>query len=126
MGVPDVVVGQLAHIQPLAEPGGGGVHAGLVAQCLDLFAESHSTLGAVFHAQTIGTAIACTGSLGIKVDGVIELAAIQHIDAGLCFLAGLVLVDSLAEAVDAHPQPGVAGVGEVLLKLGILHQAPEP
>ena len=122
VGVPDVVVGQLAHIQPLAEPGGGGVHAGLVAQCLDLFAESHSTLGAVFHAQTIGTAIACTGSLGIKVDGVIELAAIQHIDAGLCFLAGLVLVDGLAEAVDAHPQPGVAGVGEVLLKLGVLHQ----
>ena len=32
MGVPDGVLAQLAQIQPVAEPPGGGVHARLVAQ----------------------------------------------------------------------------------------------
>lgn len=31
VGIPDVVLGQPAHVQALAEPGGGGVDAGLIA-----------------------------------------------------------------------------------------------
>ena len=122
VGIPDVVLGQPAHVQALAEPGGGGVDAGLIAQSLDLFAEGDRALGAVLHAQTIGTAGAGTGSLGVKVDGVVQLAAVQHIHAGLRFLAGFVLIDGLGEAVDAHPQTGVPGVGEMLFELGVLHQ----
>ena len=122
VGVPDAVLGELAHIQPLAEPGGGGVNAGLVAQGLDFLAEGNGAFGAVGDAQTVGAAIARAGSLGIKVDGVVQLAAIQHVDTGLCFFAGLGLVDGLAEAVNAHPQTIVAGIGEMLLEFGVLHQ----
>ena len=47
---------------------------------------------------------------------------VQHIHAGLRFLAGFVLIDGLSEAVDAHPQTGVPGIGEMLFELGVLHQ----
>ena len=39
MGVPDGVLAQLAQIQPVAEPQGGGVHARLVAQRLGVDVE---------------------------------------------------------------------------------------
>ena len=121
MSVPDVVLGQLAQVEALAEPCGRSVDAGLVAEGLDLLAEGDGTLGAVLHAQTVGAAGTGAGGLGVIVDGVVELAAVQDVDARLSFLAGLVLIDGLCEAVDAHPQTGVPRVGEVLLELGVLH-----
>ena len=122
MGVPDGVLAQLAQIQPVAEPQGGGVHARLVAQRLDFLTERNGALGAVGDAQAIGTAIGAAGSLGIKVDGVIQLAAVQDIPAALGFLPCLVLVDGLAEEVDAHFQARVPGVGEMLLEHRVQHQ----
>ena len=122
MGVPDGVLAQLAQIQPVAEPQGGGVHARLVAQRLDLLTERNGALGAVGDTQAIGAAIGAAGSLGIKVDGVIQLAAVQDIPAALGFLPCLVLVDGLAEEVDAHFQARVPGVGEMLLEHRVQHQ----
>ena len=56
MGVPDGVLAQGVQVHPLAEPGGGSVHTGLVPQRLDFLAEGDGTLGAVLLAQAIGTA----------------------------------------------------------------------
>lgn len=89
MGVPDAVALQPVQVDALAEPQGGGVDARLIALGLDFLAEGDGTLGAVLDAQTIGTAIAAAGSLGIKVDGVVELAAVQDIGAALRFFPGL-------------------------------------
>ena len=56
MGVPDGVLAQGVQVHPLAEPGGGSVHAGLVTQVLDFLAEGDGALGAILLAQTVGTA----------------------------------------------------------------------
>ena len=122
MGVPDAVALQPVQVDALAEPQGGGVDARLIALGLDFLAEGDGTLGAVFDAQTIGTAILAAGGLGVKVDGVVELAAIQDIGAALRFFPGLVLVDCLTEEVDAHLEARVPGIGEVLLEHGVQHQ----
>ena len=124
MGVPDAVPGQLAQIEPLAEPLGGSIHTRLIAQSLDFLAEGNGTLGAVGLSQTIGTsaAVGGTGGLAVKVDGVIEAAAVQDIPAALRLFPGFVLIDGLTEEVDAHLQTRVPGVGKMLLKQGILHQ----
>ena len=126
MGVPDAVALQPVQVDALAEPQGGGVDARLIALGLDFLAEGDGTLGAVLDAQTIGTAIAAAGSLGVKVDGVVELAAVQDIGAALRFFPGLVLVDCLTEEVDAHLEARVPGVGEVLLEHGSSTSAPLP
>ena len=124
MGVPDGVLAQGVQVHPLAEPGGGSVHAGLVTQILDFLTEGDGALGAILLAQAIGTAgaVGRGGSLGIIIDGVVQLAAVQHPIAALCFLAGLVLGHRLGEEIHAHLQARVAGVGEVLFKHGVLHQ----
>ena len=122
MCIPDAVALQPVQIDALAEPQGGGVDARLIALGLDFLAEGDGTLGAVLDAQTIGTAILAAGSFGVKVDGVVELAAIQDIGAALRFFSGLVLVDCLTEEVDAHLEARVSGVGEVLLEHGVQHQ----
>ena len=122
MGVPDAVALQPVQVDALAEPQGGGVDARLIALGLDFLAEGDGTLGAVLDTQTIGTAILAARGLGVKVDGVVELAAIQDIGAALRFFPGLVLVDCLTEEVDAHLEARVPGVGEVLLEHGVQHQ----
>lgn len=87
-GVPDAVALQPVQVDAPAEPQGGGVDARLVALGLDFLAEGDGTLGSVFDAQTIGTAILAAGGLGVKVDGVVELAAIQDIGAAPALLPG--------------------------------------
>ena len=46
----------------------------------------------------------------------------QDIPAALGFLSCLVLIDGLAEEVDAHFEARVPGIGEVLLEHGVQHQ----
>ena len=124
MCVPDGIFFQAVQIDTLAVPQGRGIHTGFVALCLDLLTEGDGALGAVLHTQTVGAAgtIGSAGCFGVKEDGVIQLASVQHVGAGKGFLLGFLLGGSLTEEIHAHLQARILHIGEMLLEHGVQHQ----
>ena len=105
------------------EPAGGSVDARLIAVLLQLLAEGHSAGGPLGLGQVVGPAGVGAGAvLAVKVDGVVQAAAVEDVGAGKGFLAGLVLVDGLTEDVNAGLEARGLGPGQMALEHGIQHQ----
>ena len=105
------------------EPAGGSVDARLIAVLLQLLAESHGAGGPLGLGQVVGPAGVGAGAvLAVKVDGVVQAAAVEDVSAGKGLFPCFLFVDGLAENVDAGLEARGLGPGQVALEHGIQHQ----
>src|SRR5699024_6100662 len=123
VGVPDAVALERRQVQMVLEPAGGSVDTRLIAVLLPLLAERHGAGSALGLGQVVGPAGVGAGAvLAVKVDGVVQAAAVEDVSAGKGLFPCFLFVDGLAENVDAGLEARGLGPGQVALEHGIQHQ----